>query len=115
MRFNVTEKYYTDKNKTTVCILKIKNDYHFEWMGEFTRWVRRNSTKAGKKLPNKFAFQKEIKGFARLCPEDKFDYKIGRKIAREKAYAKLDAYAKKFEKHFKEELAIIQDEFTMEE
>jgi len=97
MRFDITEKYYTDKNKTTVCILKIKNDWKADYVTQFFRWYQRELTKEGKKLPHKFIVPSEIKGYARLAEGDTFDLSTGRKIARTKAYEKLDKFVKKFD------------------
>jgi hypothetical protein len=115
MKFKVYEKYYTDNKKTVTCVLDIKNAYQAIGIMQCLRFMKRECTPdgGGKKLPKNFQMNTTVKGIARLAEGDTFNYKVGAKIAREKAYKKLDQLANKVENVIVNDSKFVSENFKM--
>lgn len=113
MKINYREKYVvSDDERTTVCILTVKNAYLMNFFINALNVIRNNAEKGG--LPSKkFFVPTQIKGTVRCYETDTYDVKIGKKMAREKAYAKANAFSEKFEDYMRNTLYELSERFTV--
>lgn len=118
MRLKVREDYFVNEKEGWVrCRLTIKDHMIFQFITDITTDLIRYSNKDWNRKRTghfKIYIPKEINGYARLCDGDVFDSKVGRKIARTKAYDKLDKFRYDFEERIKGNLLTAYNEFTIE-
>ena len=108
MKVTVTEVYYVNEEKQEIgCILKLKDPYEQDWIFNNLLNVFKYGCHGNLSFQKQFGFEPDLKfptkfeAVAKCHPNDEWDVKIGKKIAREKAYAKLDVRTKDFERKVK--------------
>lgn len=108
MKVKVTEVYYVNEEKKEIgCILKLKDPYEQDWIFNNLLNVFKYGCHGNLSFQKQFGFEPDLKfptkfeAVAKCHPNDEWNVKIGKKIAREKAYAKLDVRTKDFERKVK--------------
>lgn len=100
MKIKFEEKYIemtVNGKKAVKCILTAKNHYDTSFIVDLLRMILKSTDPSytNKKLIDKFDVKREFSAIAVCHPDDEYSLSLGKKIARDKAYSKVDKYLQK--------------------
>ena len=117
MKFNFKEIYgASEKTGITKCEIRMTNHWYATAVAESLRMILRaaNPKYINEPLPKLVNIPESFVGYAKLAEGDTFDSKVGRKIAREKAYEKFRLWVKEYENYVKYTASEIGRTFTIQ-
>jgi len=99
MKFKFKEVYgISEKNGTVKCELRMTNNMSAQWIVDALRLIQREVCPMyyNKSLPKAVYVPERFVGYAKLADGDTWNTSVGKKIAREKAYAKFKEWKDKY-------------------